>query len=289
MSNIDPKEILGFDPDTRQRTDSVDASFKAKESTPPKELQLQFLKFAKSTLRGSLSGRGERNVNCLPDKLFCSTEDEHFIGRSYFSYPSARDGEFARGDERMHIQLSKAHNHLDILKYGEGISGSGKEDHVLLSFGEKGKKGFSVMTRVNGVTLHISYDDNGKVDAVYFSKGYLSINDKVPEGALLLTTLGKGSDLNDLESTGYLAFEQGKSKFDITLNDDKSVVSIKNSQDGEIKDDIDFPLRLNSEQIYDELIPQPLEKSFFDGPTDLDEKWKETDMMDLAGIKWQRH
>lgn len=268
------RQILGFDPETGERVGGKIPISVGSPMDPP-ELQRAFVQEKGRVL-------GEKKV--FPEKLLVVTKEEShrpmMIRRTYYGFLPA-----AKPVNQFHeVAVAEFQaNFLGIRIWGERELNPAGADRKEAQFHlnpqwDKHSTFFEMM--FGGRLLCLIFDTEGLLSGIEFGTGK-------GEGRIFLV---RPNQINEFLTRRFLqvmhpiATQRNHSASDFELNIEDRMVKFERFEDGDIKDDLTFPMRIKAREIIGAIFHPSLLKDPFNAPPEAD-TWKSIDLMQLFGVK----
>lgn len=294
MGNIDPKEILGFDPATGKRSEDR-GGLREVQLAGTEEVGKAFVNFVDSKIKE----QGEGNVKGFPPNLLMVTRGKGHVSREYFVPPE--DLVFSADKVRQRV-IFKADGSVFspyfVEKFGEAVPGWEKV-MIDLDYVDPQRRipgGNNVRFWLNyspsdSRSLRefiFTYDDSGDIRWVRFqptppsSDSYRWLELSTDGG------LGTEMGLKALFKLGRIELNRGGVDNYVLSYDKKAgVIGITRTEKGVVKDEIEIQAKINRKKVLDDLFPAPHFDNPFETESIEDAKWKGASLATF-GIKWER-
>lgn len=277
MDSVDPKEILGFDPQTGNRTEDK-SNFQTLPAQGKGYSEETKQKFAASVENFKSSARMYSEFRTEPDQLFMAARNQQsgLFERVYYKQP---------GDRRyasLEIQrpTNEKSEYIRIFLQGEQQPGwNDEKDETEIQVAKDG------LTAVNSEfgkrTLYAIFDRVGGINS-------LTLGDFSEHDLHALNGPTHGIDLRQVMMDGSGKFTSGNVSYFMEYDDKEKEFHLTRKKNGILEDDVKFPAVINRDEIVKKLLPGALVDDPYDTGNEFDDEWKIANLATF-GITWERH
>jgi len=286
IPNNNLSEILGFDPVTGVRVEDKNnlRPIKKTQLSIPIESQEAFVNFIAES---RLKSHSETTYKVIAEQLLCITQSSTNIERDYYAWNTIQDDNFkfhlvARA-RISNIHLGNPNGFLfNIRQVGESRLLGG--DHLVIFLGgEHISCGFYLGGRDDMRGLQVGFDKN--------RLGHVGLSCHREKSPNLSDT--DNVDFNiDEELEKQLKHEsirisKGLNTFELANKGVRFI--LRRLENQQLKDEITGPQEVDETEFIQKLFDPVTIKNPFNAAPNLDESWRFANLMEIVGVKWERH
>ena len=274
MDNVDPKEVLGFDPITGQRNEdsSGNAPYTKAEEGYSEEVISRFNQVVldRTRLRNN-------NSRSIPEKLFLAIDYGNTIYRSYYRQPG--------NDLVANLVLNKNDNN----DFSAAISllGESTVDNTSESIRQQDRIYIDMPSYHTSISMHVHdqrlglyYDTDGAISSIHFGEGE---NEFVAAKGIQ----SKNIDIDKLVANEEQIFNNGESMYILNYDNEKEKYYLMHKKNGVIQDEVNIPSNIDRQEIIKKLFSGVILDHPFEADIEFDDEWKSAGL-ETFGASWKR-
>lgn len=288
------KEIPGFDPDSGELFEDkveLQPSLSKLLAIPP-EVQSNFVSFCE---KRPIKKFKELTYKVLAEKLLLISQNPAAVSREYFAFKYSPDGtynfkpveELVVSNTHLRDRYPNAPILIDVVQFGEMDllpMHEGEKNSIFLATDLYDTScGFYLGGRDDLRELQITFDRSGFVSAITWH----SHREKSPNFDFDRISFDFAARSDRQFEDCQRRMTQGPDDYELTIEGEN--ILFRRFENQNLKDELIILKKFNKSDIIQQLFAPPTLENPFNAPPELDNSWRFANLLEVAGIKWERY